>query len=53
MLETFMNAEGRIVACVASNIYVFNKSINAAYESGRRLLTGSERRNRQYRIKLE
>ena len=44
MLETFLNAEGRIiVACVASNILRIQQVINAAYESGRKIfLTGSE-----------
>ena len=44
MLETFLNAEGRIiVACVASNILRIQQVINAAFESGRKIfLTGSE-----------
>ena len=44
MLETFLNAQGRIVvACVASNILRIQQVINAAYESGRKIfLTGSE-----------
>ena len=38
MLETFLNAEGRIiVACVASNILRIQQVINAAYESGRKI----------------